>query len=330
MADIGVATRIGFFAGMLALVVVVGTVAAGGFAGATPEVNQIETPSFNPNDSAATAPAQTGDLTMEANASGEVIVIDAGHGAQIDREALAPVVTTLSENGATVKYHVGERQGGRSLNASLREADAFVVFGAESRYTEDQLAGLDAFTDAGGRVLVMNEPAQASYGGLLLFGMPRGGSSVTSPLAPVLSQYGLAYDNGYLYNMEEYALNYRSVYATPAGSSPLTEGVDRTVLYTSTPVTGPNTLLTATDGTTLSQTRRQGTYGVLARSGNVVAVGDSSIATQEFLYRADNEQLVGNLLDFLVSGEKSPADAPQKPEPESDARSTPGSGPMRP
>ncbi|MFC7020689.1 MULTISPECIES: DUF4350 domain-containing protein [Haloarcula] len=330
MVDTGVVTRVGFFVGVLVLAVVAGSVASGGSAGTAPAVNQIETPSFDANESAATAPAQTGELTMAANASGEVILIDAGHGAEIDREALAPIVTTLTENGATVKYHVGERQGGRSLNASLREADAFLVLGAESRYTEAQLAGLDAFTDAGGRVLVMNEPAQASYGGLVRFGMPRGRSSVTSPLAPVLSQHGLAYDNGYLYNMDEYALNYRSVYATPTGSSPLTEGVDRTVLYTSTPITGSDTLLTTTDGTTLSQTRRQGTYGVLARSGNVVAVGDSSIATQEFLYRADNEQLVGNLLDFLVSGEKSPADAPQKPEPSSETGPTPGPEQTRP
>jgi len=328
MADTGTLARVGFFAGVLVLAVAVGTVATSGSAATAPAVNELDAPSFNSDGAVATAPEQSGELRMSADATGKTVVIDAGHGAEIDREALAPLVTTLTENGATVEYHVGKRQGGRPLNASLREADALVVLGAQSRYTESQLQGLRAFTDAGGRVLVMNEPEQAGLGGFGLFGLERD-SGVTSPLAPLTSQYGIAYGNGYLYHQTEYALNYRSVYATPAGESALTEGVDRAVFHASTPVQGPETVVTATEGTTLSQTRRQDTYGLVARSGNVTAVGDSSIATQEFLYRADNERLVGNLLDFLVSGEKSPADAPQKPE-RSGESGRPGPGPTRP
>jgi hypothetical protein len=302
-----------FFAAVVVLAAVVGTAAIGGGSQPAPEVSQVNAPSFNSDEAVATPPGEDGELSMSADASGKVVVIDVAHAGSIDREALTPLVSTLTENGATVRYHVGERQNGQPLNASLRSADAFVVLGAEQRYTESELNGLAAFSDAGGRVLLLNEPSQASTAGLGLLS-PTASESVTKPMAPLASQYGLSYGNGYLYNMHEYDTNYRSIYATPSGDTALTEGVDRTVFYAAIPVRGGDTAVTATEQTTLSQTRRQGTYGVVTRSGNVAAVGDTSVLTQEFLYRADNEQLVGNLLDFLVTGEKSPAGAPQPAE----------------
>ncbi|KAA9399119.1 hypothetical protein Har1130_13010 [Haloarcula sp. CBA1130] len=305
--------RAGFFIGILVLSVVVGTVAIGGGGQAAPDVTQVNAPSFNSDKSVATPADESGELSMSADASGKVVVIDVAHAGDIDREALTPLVSTLTQNGATVRYHVGERQSGSPLNESLRSADAFVVLGAEQRYTESELNGLTAFSDAGGRVLLLNEPSQASPAGFGLFG-PIRSDSVTNPMSPLASQYGLSYGNGYLYNMHEYDTNYQNVYATPTGDTALTEGVDRAVFYAALPVQGGDTALTTTEQTTLSKTRRQDTYGVVARSGNVVTVGDTSVFTQEFLYRADNEQLVGNLLDFLVTGEKSPANAPQPPE----------------
>jgi hypothetical protein len=308
MPNLGTFARVGFFVGVLVIAGAFGAL-TGGTGGSAPAVDELDAPSFNDGEMVATVPEASGELTMSADAEGDVVVIDAGHGADIKREALAPVVTTLTENGATVNYHVGRRSGGQSLNASLAEADAFVILGAQSRYTESELDGLRAFSDAGGRVLVMNEPETMSPS-VSLIAMPSG-SSAPSPLVPVLSQYGMAYDNGYLFTQSEETLNYRAVAGTPTGDSDLTEGVDRVVLYEARPVTGAETVLAA-EGVTLSQTRREGSYGVVSRSGNVVAVGDSSVATQEYLYRADNEQLVGNLLDFLVSGDKSPERAPEE------------------
>ncbi|WP_053948957.1 DUF4350 domain-containing protein [Halolamina sediminis] len=307
MPDLGTLARVVFFLFVVVLAGAVGGLTAGG-AGSVSIDGDVDAPSFNADDSVATVPEQSGELSMSADAEGAEIVIDTAHSASIDREALAPIVTTLTENGATVRYHVGPRQGGQPLNDSLSDADALVVLGGGSSYTDAQLDGLRGFTDAGGRVLVMDEPEKAG-GVTALLGLATGGSSVPSPLAPMLSQYGLAYDNGYLYTQGEETLNYRAVAGTPTGDADLTAGVDRAVFYEATPVTGGETVLAAEE-TTLSQTRREGSYGVVARSGNVVAVGDTSVVTQEFLYQADNEQLVGNLLDFLVSGEKSPANAP--------------------
>lgn len=315
--------RVGVFVGVLVLVVAVSVAGAVTTTNTAPDVQNLSVDSFTSDDSVAAVPEETGELSMTADAADTVVVIDASHSGKIDREALTPLVETLTENGATVTYHVGEQQGGQPLNKTLRQADAFVAFGAEQRYTEGQLSGLQAFSDAGGRILLLNEPEQASYGSVLVLGPSGRRGGISSPMVPLTSQYGFAYGNGYLYNMQEYDTNYRSVYATPTGDSPLTEGVEKTVFYESVPVSGGNTVLTATEQTTLSQTRRQAAYGVVARSGNVIAVGDTSIVSQEFLYRADNEVLVGNILDFLVTGEKTPANAPQPPESPDDSERSP-------
>ena len=301
------AKRAGVFVGVLVLAVAVGSLAAGVGGQSAPAVNEANASAFNTGDAVAEVPNESGELTMSEDAEGKVVIIDTTYSASVTPETVTPMANTLTENGATVRYSSGG--SGFGLNSTLSEADAYIVVGATRTFSESDVAGLQAFTDAGGRVVLLNEPqggSTASLGGLL-------GSAATgtpNPLLPLTNEYGLSYDNGYLYNMEENSNNYRNVYATPSGDSPLTEGVDRVVLHESVGVNGGQSVLTATDGTTQSTTRRSENYPVLTRSDNLVAAGDSSILDQEWLYRADNEELVGNLLDFLVSGEKSPEDAP--------------------
>jgi len=306
-----VTKRAGVFAGALVLALLVGTLAAGVGGQSAPSVDETNASAFNTGDAVADVPSESGEISMSADAEGQVVVIDTTRSASVTPETVTPMANALIQNGATVRYSSGGSGYGAGLNSTLSEADAYVVFGASQPFSDADAAGLKAFTEAGGRVVLMNEPSRQAPAGL--FGSSSSSSSFgapPNPLLPVSSQYGLTYENGYLYNMADNANNYRNVYATPSGDSPLTEGVDRVVLHESVAVDGGDTLLSATEGTTLSTTRRSETYGVLTRSGNLVAVGDSSIFDQEYVYRADNEVLVGNLLDFLVSGEKSPEDAP--------------------
>jgi len=308
-----VARRAGVFLGVLVLATAVGAVALGVGSQPAPGVSEVDT-----NDTVVDTPAEDGEVSVSEDGSGTVVVIDTTRSSSVSPETIAPMAEALTESGATVRYTSGGSgastgfgpSAGGGLNQSLRGADAYVVFGSSQSYTDSEVAGIQAFTDAGGRVLLMNEPGTSSPSAQSLFG-PSRQSSAPSPLVPLTSQYGVAYDNGYLFNMANNSNNYRSVYVTPTGETALTEGVDRAVFHEAVSVSGGQTALTTTEGTELSSTRRADTYGVLTRQGNVVAVGDSSIATQEFVYRADNEVLVGNLLDFLVSAEKTPENVPR-------------------
>ena len=278
----------------------------------------VENQQFQPGTILPDETAEEGEITMESDASGKTVLVDVGHQNGVTETELEPLVSTLVENGHQVRFYRGQRA---SLNESLRSADAFVVASPRQRFTNDELAGVEAFTDAGGRVLVMGDPASIRISGGLLFGI--GSFEPTGPRTTALgSTYGVTYGSGYLYNMETNDNNYKSIFAESASSGGLADGVDRVVMREAAPIRTADAtrVLVGADGTHLSTTRDAGQYAVLARSGNVSAVGDTDFVSRENAYDADNEVLIGNLADFLVDGEKEPgaptppgADQPQRP-----------------
>jgi len=278
----------------------------------------VENQQFQPDTILPDETPEQGEITMESDASGKTVLVDVGHENGISETQLEPMLSTLVENGHQVRFYRGQRQ---SLNESLRSADAFVVASPRQRYTSDELAGVEAFTDAGGRVLVMGDPPSVQISGGLLFGL--GSFQPTGPRTTALgSTYGVTYGSGYLYDMETNDNNYKSIFAEPAANTGLAAGVDRVVMREAVPLrtAGATRVLVGSDGTHLSTTRDAGSYAVLARNGNVTAVGDTDFVTRENAYDADNEVLIGNLADFLVDGEKEPgaparpgADRPQRP-----------------
>lgn len=302
--DIG--KRVGVF--VLILVVVVGGVAANASMQTTPsqpsdEVKDVSVSSFDPASITASPPETTGSITMSEDGSGEVVLIDMAHENDVDEEQLGPMIRALSRNGAKVRFLTRDDARGSAFNETLRGADAFVTISPQTSFDSEQLAGLAAFEDGGGRVLLLGEPMEMGFTSFIF--APRT-SDNPAPMASVASEFGLAFGNGYLYNMGDNANNYRKIYATPGSGSGVTEGVDRVVFRAGTTVTGGQPLLTATEGTALSTNREQATYPVAATSGNVTAVGDATFFTEAGYQEADNEVLTGHLLDFLVSGEKAP------------------------
>ena len=263
------------------------------------------------NDAVTIAEAEsTGEITMDSGADSKTVLIDRAHANQISDAKLSTLTNALVANGHEVEYVSQESARGPGWNESLRGADALVIANPNQPYTPDQLAGVESFADAGGRVVLMSDPASIRQFGL--FGM---GVQQQSNDDPALSSdFGISARSGYLFNMHEYQQTFTSVYATP-GSGPLSQGVDRVVVRDAAAVsaTGGQTALTVGDRTRLSTTRRADTYGVAVQSGDVAMIGDTDFLAPESAYVADNEVLTGNIADFLVSGEKT-ANAPTPPE----------------
>jgi len=294
---------------------------SGGDAGSDPA--ELENQQFQPDTVLPEETAEEGEISMDSDASGKTVLVDVGHANGVSETDLEPLLSTLAENGHQVRFYRGQR---RSLNESLRSADALLVVSPRERFTSDELAGVESFTDAGGRVLVMGDPPSVQASGGLLFGL--GGLQESgSQTASLGSTYGIAYGSGYLYNMETNDNNYKSVFVEPAANTDLTTGVDRVVMREAAPIrtASATRALVGTDGTHLSTTRDAGTYAVLVRSGNVTAIGDTEFVTRENAHDADNEVLIGNLADFLVDGEKRPG-APADPDAESPERPPGGGG----
>ncbi|WP_280587296.1 DUF4350 domain-containing protein [Halorubrum sp. Boch-26] len=222
-----------------------------------------------------------------------------------DRD-IRPLANALIQNGHDVGVYVpdpdqqrrpaapGGEQGPTQLGERLAGADAFVTFRTD--YDEAQLDEIESFVDSGGHVIVATEPGAA-------FDQP-GAAALDATL-------GVTTEPGYVYNMEENDLNYQRVYAEPAGDSDaaLTEGVDRAVLPSATPVgttDAGSDVLRPIEGSELSTTRASAEAPLLVRSDGVVMVGDSDFLSPENAARADNDALIGNLADFLVTNDRTP------------------------
>jgi hypothetical protein len=279
----------------------------------------VEADQFQPSALLPTGDDNAG--TVEMSVQGEkTVVVDMAHDNAVDESDLEPLTSALVRNGHEVRVHSrGE------LNASLRRADAYVIATPRKPFTADEVAGLRSFVDAGGRLLLLSEPPKTTVqGGFFSVTFSTIGDTHTT----VSSGYGLSFGDGYLYDLSG-ERHFKSIPVEPTGEADLVDGVDQLVFREAVPVTASDeatVVASDADETTLSTTRRAGDHAVVARNGGVVAVGDTDFLRSENAAVADNEVFVGNLADFLVSGEKTPG-APQPPEEGERGPGGPGAGP---
>lgn len=315
MRPANLASRVGAF--VLVAILVAGAIAgsgmlAGGSGGYSGDALDVES---HQSIDIASQPAEEGSIDVTASTSGKVVVIDDAHQNNVDEIQLRPLVNTLTENGHEVRFYQPDRgPSGQALNESLRGADAFVSIAPDSRFSTSEAAGVEAFLDAGGRVLAAGEPESSGVagGGIFSVGIS-GGGSAGAEFAPALSPHGLTVGSGYLYDTTDNVNNHANLRVSPAGESDLTAGVEEVVVHEAAPVSGEDVLLETSSAAELSTTRDAAAYGVLARSGNIAVLGDSSVLDPDWAYVADNEVLIGNLVDHLVTGERTPMPGPSSP-----------------
>lgn len=244
----------------------------------------------------------SGEVSVDAGTSDRVVVIDVGHRNGIDDATVQPLIEALVSNGHRVRFYDPVTPTGRALNDTLRDAHAFVSIAPSSGFTQGEIRGIAAFEASGGRVLLVQGPQAASTAAGLF------GGNFVDPMAPLGGELGVGFGPGYLFNMADNDHNYRSIFATPTGDGPLTEGVDRVTFTGARPVLAGDGAgaLVGTDGTVLSTTREAGSHAVVAREDGVVAIGDASFMGAGSVREADNEVLLGNVVEFLVTGAEDP------------------------
>lgn len=309
--SVNMRTTLGAF--LLAFVAVIAVAAAGGVVldGAPPETDAVADDHWELETVEPETADEGGDIEMDSDESANTVVIHVGSDAGgsggttpalpiedgdgpdeadvgslggVDR-GVAPLAAALVESGHEVTYYRGPTSG-TTLPTLLSDADAFVTTspGALSATDADAVA---TFAEAGGRTLATSDPGNAG------------------PLTDLASSLGVYGEAGYVYDMENNDAGYLSVLVEPDGSGPLTDGVDELVFRGAARVSaadGSATLATA-DSSRLSTTRETGSYGVAVRSGSLAVIGDSSFLEPENADRADNNVLIGNVADFLVTGE---------------------------
>jgi len=277
-----------------------------------------------------------GSVSAPAAAGGEpkTVVVDVSHGNAVSENAMQPFVDALVAAGHEVQLYGGSgsttgltSDPGAAFNETLRGADALVAASPATAYAPSEVDGVEAFADAGGRVLLAAEPPTTgtTTSTVSIPGLTSGASaSAAGQPANLAAAFGVAFGDGYLYDVAENANSFQGVYAGGDGGGSVADGVERAVLYDATPVTvgGNATSVLAASEVSLSSTRDEGSYTVAARNGNVLAVGDTDFLASDAATAGDNDALASNVAAFLVSGEKESG----APEGAQSGDSQPGTG----
>ncbi|MFC7133680.1 MULTISPECIES: DUF4350 domain-containing protein [Salinibaculum] len=320
---------LGVFA-LVVLVIVSATVATGTIVSESPESENVNASAYD--DALRLEPADDSGSVEPAVGNGtKTVIIDKSHGNAVTEGGLQPMVDALVSAGHDVRFYTGGSSNGlgtgglssssSGLNATLRSADAFVVVNPASSYTASESNGVEAFADAGGRVLMLADPVGQTPSGTSLslpIGTSTGDTATPGQPTNLAARFEISFGAGYLFDMTDNVNNFQRVYADSVADGPLTAGVDRLVVNDATPlaISGSSQVVAESVDVRASATRRSGTYPVAARTGNVTAVGDTEFLQPASATLADNEAFVSNLADFLVSGEKSPG-VPEPAEPSS-------------
>lgn len=266
---------------------------------------------FQPDAVNHDADPEEGEINVDAADGAKRILVDTSHSNQISRTDVEPVVEAAFESGHFVEFGAGDESDSSSSYAeTLSNYDALLVVQPQNGFSQSERNAIQNYTDAGGRVAVLGEPTkvQAALG---LFGVP---SEVAFGATNLTQSYGFQVGAEGLYNMNAEGTdnNFKSIYAVPSADDELTDGVE-TVNFDQSGYIVVNeehedaddieVLYTAAEGTRTIDTRREGEYATAVRSENVVFVADSTFIQESDVYDVDNEVFVGNMMDFLVSGE---------------------------
>lgn len=275
---------------------------------------EIDNPQYDADRVTSDGTPGRADIEMDTNAVDNEVVIHMG-GSLAARD-VEPLVNALvsSGNEVTVVADGGQAGSGEPITFSegsvnqavppqsgegqsrlsdvLDEAHGLISLGV-SGYSEADIEEIGSFIDDGGRVVMAVNPSQA-----FAFG---DGHSQT------FSELGMYTKPGYVYNLAENDLNYQRIFAEPDGSTELTEGVERVVFDSATPVeaANPDETMQPIEGSQLSVTREETDLPVLVREGDVALVGDTGFLTPENTQRADNDVFVANIAEFLVEADRT-------------------------
>lgn len=273
---------------------------------ATPDYLSLKMPLPN---LATPAPKTTPIASTAKIAQQPLILFDYTHANSFTLSEVDRFVQELSSHGAQVDLSSEDD----SLDYLLRRAVAYVVLAPTAAFTPGEIQAVSRFVQRGGRLLVITDPTRnysyTSFGLDEFWQMPLTSSALGSVdiANQLLSSFGIAFVDDYLYDMVENEGNFRNIVLSNFTEDVVTEGLSKVVFYSAHSIQSNQKILLEGNPSTLSSKTDQGgdtVVAVSASEGNVLAVGDLTFMIAPYYLVQDNSRLIGNIARFLVSASK--------------------------
>jgi len=237
-----------------------------------------------------------------------IILIDLAHDNAFDKDELNVLILRLVSRGLTIKFltaeddlerellgkveeeePLGEEEkellGNEELEEELPAADAFIVVCPQSEFSKEEGETIDEFLDNGGKLLLIADPTRSSQ------------------INSISLQFGLIFEPDYLYNIKESDANYRNIFVAEFKETEITKNIEKIALYTAGSISSADGIAFADQNTfsLLIETRKKLSPIAQAQESNILAIYDLTFMTEPYNGILDNNQLIANIADWLVS-----------------------------
>lgn len=219
----------------------------------------------------------------------KVVLIDLSHQNAFLRDELVMLVSEIVSRDAVVRY----LSSSMDFRFALQEATSLLIISPTREFSNDELTAIRDFVKKGKRLLIMNEPTRA---------FPTAANGLSG-------DFGITFGNDYLYSLNEYDGIYRNIYVTHFGTSELTDGLNKIVLYTASSVYSKTGRIAFTDNETFSsEAEKPSEYAIMVfkEGEGIAAIGDMTFLTEPYCYVEDNYRLLTNVAAFLTGRGGSP------------------------
>ncbi len=243
--------------------------------------------------SPAVAPVAAVDSSVARVQKG-LVVVDALHFNSFKESEISTLSSMVASRGYEVEvidfFNAEEGQTRlQLLEQKLRRADSFAVMLPRSVYSEGAIELVQRFVEKGGKLLLVSDPTR------------------TNQINALAKRFGVEFQPDYLYNTEEYDLNFRHIFVRDFQPAPLTSGLDTIVLYVAGSIRSSGPGLAVTDTNTKSSLgETEENYFPIAWGSkrNVLAIADFTFMIPPYNSLLSNDQLLSNVVDYLTDSQR--------------------------
>lgn len=234
-----------------------------------------------------------------------IVLLDGYHGNQFFLNEIDSLTSAIRMRGGNVETITDSF----SLEAQLKYASAFISISPGLSFNAYETQLLKAFTERGGRILVLTDATRNALYFDAFSGNPVAASDATAANS-LLKNFDISINNDYLYNTADNEGNFRNVFFSEFAKNELTFGLDTVALYGTHSVESPSgMILLKGEETNLSSANdahnSNAGGAALSADGNVAAFGDLTFLSSPYSTYNDNAALIQNLADFVLSSERN-------------------------
>jgi len=215
------------------------------------------------------------------------VLLDLAHDNDFQLEEFYLPTLRITSRGYSLEY----LKKNKDLEEKLRFVDSFIIILPQADFPKEEVKLIKDFLKKGGKLLLIADPTRPSQ------------------INKLATQFGIIFENDYLYNLKENDGNFRYIYLKNFKSdSEITKNLEKITFYGAGSISPSEWGIVFADENTLSSiTETKETFSpvLLSPDSRVLAISDFTFLVEPYNLSTDNNQFIANLADWLTKSERT-------------------------